>query len=108
MTEPAVAAPGLADRMVCCDECRQGFAQRANSFIEREGDVETVGLQCPHCGARFVAYRTTPKIRRLQAELREVQEKFNQVVVAGGAVRKAKREVDRVARKLEAAVIAAN
>lgn len=98
----------VPDQLVTCDTCKQEFAQQANSFVECEGDVETVGLECPHCGTQFVAHRINEAIRNLQAKVRRETEKFRSKIAAGVAPNRAERKLRQAKRQLERAFKAFN
>lgn len=80
-----------ADQFIRCDTCKQTFAQKANSYVKREGDVETFGLACPHCGARYEAYRTNKAIRDLQAKVAAERHRATVKIRAGTPPNKAER-----------------
>lgn len=103
-----MSAPQLNDRLVLCDTCLHQFAQRSNSFTERDGDVETVGLKCPHCGEKYVGYRTNSAIRELQAKVRRETELFRKKIAAGVPPNRAERKLRQAKRQLERAFKAFN
>jgi len=96
-------AARVVDREVACDHCQQPFLQRANAFVERDGDIETVGLKCPNCGARFTAYRTNSEIRALQEKVQAEVERYRAKVRAGVAPNMAERKLRQARRELERA-----
>lgn len=103
-----MTAPQLNDHYVVCNTCRGQFAQRENLFVERDGDIETVGLRCPHCGARLVAYRTNGAIRALQAKVQREMERYRRRVAAGVPPERAERKLRRARQVLERAFKAFN
>lgn len=103
-----MTAPQLNDHYVVCNTCHGRFSQRENSFVEHNDDIETVGLQCPHCGARYVAYRTNGAIRALQAKVQREMERYRRRVAAGVPPERAERKLRRARQVLERAYKAFN
>lgn len=91
----------IPEQLLQCDVCRKEFTFRGNTYTGRQGDVETTGIECPHCKARFVAYRTNSHIRKLQARVRKEQERFRSKIAAGVAPNKAERKLRQVRRQLD-------
>ncbi len=94
--------------LVTCDQCKKTFNQQLNKFMDSRDGIMTVGLQCPYCRARYVAFRTNPRIRSLQARVRKEIEKFRQKITAGVAPNRAERKLKRARKELEKAFTAFN
>lgn len=97
-----------AGQLIRCDTCKQMFAKEPAVFHETSGDVQTVGLGCPHCGARYVAYRTNAAIRSLQAKVTAERQLANKKIRAGTPPNKAERRLRQAKRSLETAMRAFN
>ena len=94
--------------LVTCDQCKKTFDPQLNKFMESQDGIMTVGLQCPYCQARYVAFRTNPRIRSLQARVRREVVKFRQKIAAGIAPNRAERKLKRARKELEEAFTAFN
>src|SRR5690606_9472076 len=97
-----------SNSLVTCDQCEKTFDPQLNKFMESQGGIMTVGLQCPYCQARYVAFRTNPRIRSLQARVRRDVAKFREEIVAGIPPSRAERKLKRARKELEEAFIAFN
>ena len=57
--------------LTSCESC--GEKIRIEKFdTARTGEIEKLYFPCPHCGHEHVIFYTDPEIRKLQAEIREV------------------------------------
>jgi len=101
-------AQAPSNSLVTCDQCEKAFDPQLNKFMESQGGIMTVGLQCPYCQARYVAFRTNPQIRSLQARVRREVAKFREKIVAGIPPSRAERKLKRARKELEEAFIAFN
>lgn len=101
-------AKAIPDQLIRCDLCQLAFAQSPATFVEVEGDVETVGIECPHCRHRVTAFRTNGAIRALQAKVRKEAERFRAKIAAGVPPNKAERKLRQAKKQLERAFKAYN
>lgn len=60
-----------------CDAgCQKPFDIEQFDTDKLHDDIERVGFTCPHCNHRYVAFYTNAEIRKLQARIRRVQQRF--------------------------------
>lgn len=103
-----MSSGSVPDTKLTCRVCHGELSLKTNHFTECEGDIETVGLKCPHCGDKVIACRTNSEIRALQERVRKATEKFRANIVAGMPPSRAERSLKLAQKRLEAAYKALN
>ncbi|WP_339273647.1 hypothetical protein MKY59_21080 [Paenibacillus sp. FSL W8-0426] len=59
---------------LCNAGCQQQFTVTGFEIEQMHDGIEKTYFDCPHCKHRYVAYYTDPEIRRLQANIRNLQD----------------------------------
>jgi hypothetical protein len=89
---------------VTCDECQKEFTITELREKKHPKQVIETYFQCPHCQKKYVAFVTDPVIRKLQFDIRKLQDNPPKVspgdVVASMYVEKLKKHYAKV-EKLE-------
>ncbi|WP_433581604.1 hypothetical protein [Paenibacillus amylolyticus] len=57
---------------ICNEGCNEHFTIEQFEIEQMNDGVEQTYFECTHCNHRYVAYYTDPKIRKLQANIRNI------------------------------------